>query len=235
MHLSRVRLCMPLQCSTNACYGGFSTSGRCPRMLSTLGSHQNSDPLEEQTLPFFHRKHYYPVRVGEILNDKYRIISKLGYGAYSTVWLAKNQEYVHPVPWEPQTDHSASSQFYFCLKICLQDDSPSSSVLNEIRMLRHLEEHAKVDHPGLDFMRLATDIFEIQAQSGRHYCIASKPQGGSLRQLQERVVDAKVPKILAKSFTHRLLFAVNFIHFRCWAVHTGKLASRLLVGVLTQI
>lgn len=61
-------------------------------MLSTLGSHQNSDPLEEQTMPFFHRKHYYPVRIGDILNDKYRIISKLGYGAYSTVWLAKNQE-----------------------------------------------------------------------------------------------------------------------------------------------
>lgn len=43
-------------------------------------------------MPFFHRKHYYPVRIGDILNDKYRIISKLGYGAYSTVWLAKNQE-----------------------------------------------------------------------------------------------------------------------------------------------
>lgn len=84
-------------------------------------------------------------------------------------------------------------------------------------------------------MRLATDIFEIQGKSGRHYCIASKPQGGSLRQLQERVVDAKVPKILAKSFIHRLLFAVNFIHFRCWAVHTGKLLSQLTLGKLRDL
>lgn len=62
-------------------------------MFSTLESPPKSVPLEEQTLPLFHRKRYYPVRIGHLLNDKYRIISKLGYGAYSTVWLAKNQEY----------------------------------------------------------------------------------------------------------------------------------------------
>jgi len=33
---------------------------------------------------------YHPVRLGEIFNDRYQIISKLGYGVYSTVWLAKD-------------------------------------------------------------------------------------------------------------------------------------------------
>lgn len=132
------------------------------------------------------------------------------------------------------TDLSSRTERFVCLKVCIQDDSSSSPILNEVKMLRHLGEHAKVDHPGLDFMRLAKDIFKIPGESGQHYCIVSKPQGGSLRQLQERVVDAKVPKILAKSFIHRLLFAVNFIHFRCWAVHTGKLLSRLSLSMLTQ-
>jgi serine/threonine-protein kinase SRPK3 len=33
---------------------------------------------------------YHPVHVGENFNNKYQIISKLGYGVYSTVWLAQD-------------------------------------------------------------------------------------------------------------------------------------------------
>jgi hypothetical protein len=33
---------------------------------------------------------YHPVHLGENFNNKYQIMSKLGYGVYSTVWLAKD-------------------------------------------------------------------------------------------------------------------------------------------------
>ena len=33
---------------------------------------------------------YHPVHVGEILLDRYVIIQKLGWGHFSTVWLALN-------------------------------------------------------------------------------------------------------------------------------------------------
>ena len=34
----------------------------------------------------------HPVHIGDEFNDsRYRVIRKLGYGAYSTVWLAKDQ------------------------------------------------------------------------------------------------------------------------------------------------
>jgi serine/threonine-protein kinase SRPK3 len=42
-------------------------------------------PIEEQTLPLYHQKHYYPVKIGDFFKTQYRIIAKLGYGAYSTV------------------------------------------------------------------------------------------------------------------------------------------------------
>ena len=51
----------------------------------------NSQRIEEQTLPFYHQRRYYPVKIGQIFNTRYRIITKLGYGAYSTVWLAWDQ------------------------------------------------------------------------------------------------------------------------------------------------
>ena len=77
------------------------------------------------------------------------------------------------------------------------------------------------DHPGLDFTRLASDVFEIDGPSGRHYCIAAKPQGTNLRTLQETLVNAILPKGLVKSLIHRLLFSVNWLHATCGVVHTG--------------
>ncbi|KAF2216963.1 hypothetical protein CERZMDRAFT_93029 [Cercospora zeae-maydis SCOH1-5] len=49
-------------------------------------------PLEEQTLPRFHDRPYYPMELGQTLHSRYSIISKLGYGASSTVWLARDRQ-----------------------------------------------------------------------------------------------------------------------------------------------
>lgn len=110
------------------------------------------------------------------------------------------------------------------LKICVQDDTPSSPVVNEVTMLRRLKKLSQQkDHPGLGFTRLADDIFEVDdLAGGRHYCIASKPQGCSLRKLQETFPDARLPKLLVKSLVHRLWFSINWLHSVCEHVHTGK-------------
>jgi serine/threonine-protein kinase SRPK3 len=100
-------------------------------------------------------------------------------------------------------------------------------------MLRRLSKFAKeADHPGLDFTRLANDIFEIDGPNGRHFCIATKLQGISLRSLQEIFANAIFPKTLVKSLVHRLLFSVNWLHATCGVIHTGTLSKCLLKGFL---
>jgi serine/threonine-protein kinase SRPK3 len=38
---------------------------------------------------------FHPVRLNDRLKDgRYEILNKLGFGAFSTVWLAKDKEYV---------------------------------------------------------------------------------------------------------------------------------------------
>lgn len=49
-----------------------------------------SQELDEETLPTYQPEKYYPVNQGEILNDRYQILAKIGYGVTSTVWLAKD-------------------------------------------------------------------------------------------------------------------------------------------------
>lgn len=33
--------------------------------------------------------HFHPVYIGDIFNEKYLVLNKLGYGLYSTVWLVR--------------------------------------------------------------------------------------------------------------------------------------------------
>lgn len=66
-----------------------SFAARTPAILNT------DDPIEEQTLPRYCPQHYYPVHLGETFNGRYQVVAKLGYGASSTVRLARDiQTYV---------------------------------------------------------------------------------------------------------------------------------------------
>ena len=101
----------------------------------------------------------------------------------------------------------------------------TSLVLNEVNMLRRMKTFADKDQPGLDFTRLAQGIFEAEGPSGRHYCIASKPEGNSVRTVQETFPDAMLPSLLVRLLIHRLLFSVNWLHTTCGVAHTGKLSN----------
>ncbi|EDN10327.1 predicted protein [Histoplasma mississippiense (nom. inval.)] len=174
--------------------------------------------IEEQTLPRYHQRNYYPVKTGEIFKDRYQIIVKLGYGAYPTVWLA----------WDKRVKQ------YTSLKVGVSQNTDSSPVLNEINMLQRSKRFAETDQrdlPGVGFTRLADDIFEIdRAPCGkRHFCIASKPQGQSIRVLQETFPNAMLPKLLLKSIVHRLWFSINWFHSTCGVIHTDISPQNVLM------
>ena len=44
--------------------------------------------IEEEAHDAISKCRYHPVRIGDIIASKYRIVGKLGYGIGSTVWLA---------------------------------------------------------------------------------------------------------------------------------------------------
>lgn len=47
-------------------------------------------PIEEETQPKYDAKAFYPARLDEILNNRYKLVAKLGYGMTATVWLARD-------------------------------------------------------------------------------------------------------------------------------------------------
>ena len=89
--------------------------------------------IEEERKPNYNAQHFYPVKLGQVFDDTYQVIAKLGYGGSSTVWLAKDlHRYVFVVTmlgirmviscrrlWQ--------STRYVALKICNNDHTDTTS------------------------------------------------------------------------------------------------------------
>lgn len=46
--------------------------------------------VDEEISPGYNPKHYYPARPGQTLANSYQLLVKIGWGAGSTVWLARD-------------------------------------------------------------------------------------------------------------------------------------------------
>lgn len=67
-------------------------TGQAPRKSFTprATGYQNVNGVirfEEEAMPAFSQRLYLPVHLGDIYHKRYQIVTKLGYGSNSTVWL----------------------------------------------------------------------------------------------------------------------------------------------------
>lgn len=58
---------------------------------SYLKSSSPSTHFEEQSLPDYDPRQYYPAKLGDIYRGRYEVVGKLGYGSCSTVWLCHDK------------------------------------------------------------------------------------------------------------------------------------------------
>lgn len=49
-----------------------------------------TEKLEEETMPSYKPEDYYPVDIGEVFDSRYQVVTKLGFGVNSTVWLCRD-------------------------------------------------------------------------------------------------------------------------------------------------
>jgi hypothetical protein len=56
--------------------------------------------MEEELVPGYRPSDFYPVKLGEVFNDRYQVITKLGCGVGSTAWLCRDLRYIPRPPLE---------------------------------------------------------------------------------------------------------------------------------------
>ncbi|KAF2110418.1 kinase domain-containing protein [Lophiotrema nucula] len=103
----------------------------------------------------------HPVLLGNTLKEgRYRIIHKLGFGSFSTVWLARD----------------TAKERYVALKIARADFNPNS---NELKILRYLAGLDSSDK-GSEFVMRLLDDFIIEGPNGKHQCLVTQVAGPRL-------------------------------------------------------
>jgi serine/threonine-protein kinase SRPK3 len=121
---------------------------------------------------------YYPVHLGEIFEDRYKVISKLGYDVYSTVWLAKDLTEVFAIFRVAYGDDKSSFQspLYVALKILTADSFGGSKPVYELDIRKHISQTDHI-HPGYKHVVHLLNSFVHEGPNGKHSCLVLELMG----------------------------------------------------------
>ncbi|KAI0868801.1 kinase domain-containing protein [Hypoxylon argillaceum] len=124
--------------------------------LYTTPSTTNAEDAELYKVGGLH-----PVHIGDYLKEnRYRIVHKLGFGSFSTVWLARD----------------TAEQCFVSLKIYRADFQPES---NELKILHHLAQQT-CKHEGSTYVAKLKDDFVLSGPNGSHKCLVTQVAGNRL-------------------------------------------------------
>ncbi|KAM5433470.1 hypothetical protein MferCBS31731_007107 [Microsporum ferrugineum] len=136
---------------------------------------------------------YHPTIIGDSFCDsRYTIVHKLGFGGYSTIWLARDQH----------------RQRYVSLKILVGAASQDS---NEGKILQLLAKGAS-NCVERQFIPPLLDQFSFDGPNGRHLCLVGEPAGCSIASSKENSTNFMFPRDAARSVAAQLIMGVSYLH-----------------------
>lgn len=178
--------------------------------------------VEEETLPGYNPSNFCPIRIGDLLQDRYHIIGKLGYGSRSTVWLCRDLK-------------SLDSSAYVALKIYTNNILKSN---REIPIYKYTNSFRNCSHVGRRYVRALLDHFELEGPQGKHICLVHEAAGMNFEELRELLPNETFePDLLRQSF-RSIVRGLHFLHSEARVIHTGSssslstICSRLIRAVL---
>lgn len=166
--------------------------------------------LEEESFSWYTPDTFCPIKIGDILQSKYQVLGKLGYGSVSTAWLCR--DLVH---------HK-----YFTLKAYV---SIHRQARNEFKVLDYIS-HVPAGKPGSNLVRKMRDTFQVPGKKGPHQCLIHEPLGLTASQLQD-MSGGKVPMPMLKAMIGYLLLVLDFLHSDAHVVHTDIQGGNLMLGL----
>ncbi|KAK0386181.1 hypothetical protein NLU13_6018 [Sarocladium strictum] len=173
-----------------------------------------SKKVEEESLPGYNPEAYYPMRIGDVIKNRYQVVSKLGFGTTSTVWLCR--------------DLCKEKLTYWALKAHVNSIKHN----HELEVYRKLGE-ADSEHPGREHVRACEDNFMLQGPNGDHEIFIMTPLGMSLKRFQDMQQSGAFEKEFVSSATSQILLGLDFLH-EADVVHSDLHADNVMIAMADQ-
>ncbi|KAK9767131.1 serine/threonine protein kinase, CMGC [Basidiobolus ranarum] len=180
-----------------------------PAMASEILPEGEEDPAD------YRPGGYHPVHVGEQYNaGRYTVIRKLGWGHFSTVWLAKDHNYDRHV----------------ALKVVKSAPHYTDTAIDEIKLLERVYS-ANPDSPGRLYIVELLDHFQHSGPNGIHICMVFEVLGENLLSLIKKYNHRGVPSNIVKEISKQVLLGLDYLHRECGIIHTDLKPENILICV----
>ncbi|XP_030493415.1 uncharacterized protein LOC115709444 isoform X2 [Cannabis sativa] len=159
----------------------------------------------------YRRGGYHAVRVGDAFKSgRYVVQSKLGWGHFSTVWLA----------WDTQQSR------YVALKVQKSAAHYTEAAMDEISILKQIAEGDPEDQKCV--VKLL-DHFKHSGPNGQHVCMVFEYLGDNLLTLIKYSDYGGLPLHMVKEICYHILVGLDYLHRQLSIIHTDLKPENILL------
>ncbi|KAJ3697176.1 hypothetical protein LUZ61_000881 [Rhynchospora tenuis] len=170
---------------------------------------------EDEGTEEYRRGGYHAVRIGDSFKQgAYVVQAKLGWGHFSTVWLA----------WD--TSHSR----YVALKVQKSAQHYTEAAMDEIKILKQIAEG---DPNDTKCVVKLLDHFKHSGPNGSHVCMVFEFLGDNLLTLIKYSDYRGIPLNMVKEICRHVLIGLDYLHRELSIIHTDLKPENILL--LTSI
>ncbi|KAK8593379.1 hypothetical protein V6N13_043026 [Hibiscus sabdariffa] len=175
------------------------------------GSESGDLTSDDEGTEDYRRGGYHAVRIGDTFkNGRYVVQSKLGWGHFSTVWLA----------WDTQRS------CYVALKVQKSAQHYTEAAMDEITILQQIADGDK-EHKKCVVKLL--DHFKHSGPNGQHVCMVFEYLGDNLLTLIKYSNYCGIPIHMVKEICFHILVGLDYLHKELSIIHTDLKPENILL------
>jgi serine/threonine-protein kinase SRPK3 len=164
------------------------------------------ESIDNEPISKYKKGGYYPVSIGEIFNNRYRIIKKIGWGVFSTVWIAYDYK---------------ESNIFKVLKIQQANESERSVSQDEIDIAKKIN---------IEFGCKLIENFMQESMFGNHLVLVFNLFGENLLSVIRNYHYNGINERVVKKITLKLLQILQHIHEDIGIIHTDIKPENILIS-----
>ncbi|KAM8707899.1 hypothetical protein ACLKA7_014945 [Drosophila subpalustris] len=169
---------------------------------------------EQEDASQYCRGGYHPVVIGDIFDNRFRVVRKLGWGHFSTVWLCRDLK----------------DEKYVALKVVKSAPHYIETAADEIRLLEAIRDADSLDAKRERIVRLMNH-FTVRGVNGVHTCLVFEALGCSLYKLIVKNNYQGLAISQVRNIIKQVLEGLDYLHSKCSIIHTDIKPENILLVI----